>query len=75
VLGRALNGAGCTISTMVFTLVALWGLQVPLAEWLSRVTQPPTLGVWRAIAIATVAHGAMTVAWFETGRWQRATAP
>jgi len=71
VMGRALNGAGCTISTMVFTLVALWGVQVPLAAWLARHTDPPTLGIWWAIILATLAHATLTVGWFETGRWQR----
>jgi putative MATE family efflux protein len=71
VMGRALNGAGCTIATMIFTLAALWGLQVPLAALLTRYTQPPTLGIWWAIAIATVVHAVLTVGWFETGRWQR----
>jgi Na+-driven multidrug efflux pump len=59
------------MATMIFTLTALWGLQVPLAELLARHTQPPTLGVWWAISIATVVHAALTVGWFETGRWQR----
>lgn len=71
VIGRSLNGAGCTIATMIFTLVALWGLQVPLAALLTRYTQPPTLGIWWAIAIATIVHAVLTVGWFETGRWHQ----
>ncbi len=71
VIGRALNGAGCTVATMVLTVLVLWGLQVPLAAGLARVTHPPTLGVWYAIGIATTVHALLSVIWFETGRWQR----
>lgn len=72
VLDRALNGAGCTVPTLVFTIIALWGLQVPLAFILSRCAHPPVQGVWWAIAISTVVHAVLSVSWFETGRWQRA---
>jgi Na+-driven multidrug efflux pump len=71
VLGRGLNGAGDTVAPMVVTIVTLWGLQVPAAIWLSRVMQPPTDGVWWAIALAFVAQGILMVYWFELGRWRR----
>ncbi len=71
VLGRALNGAGSTIPTLILTLVALWGLQVPLALLLARVVTPPMQGIWWAIAIATTVHGCLAAAWFELKRWQR----
>ena len=82
VLDRALNGAGCTVSTMLFTIVTLWGLQVPLAflfsgslpqwEWtrlFSRWFDPPVQGVWWAMNTATALHAVMSVAWFSAGRW------
>ena len=72
VLGRAMNGAGSTVPTLVMTLIALWGLQVPLALWLAEFFDPPVQGVWWAIAIATTVHGIMSAAWFETRRWQHA---
>lgn len=71
VLDRALNGAGCTMSTMIFTVLTLWGMQVPLALGLSRVTSPAYVGVWWAICIATLSHAVLSTAWFETGRWQK----
>ncbi len=37
VLGRAMSGAGDTISPMVITLVMLWGFQIPAAVYLSGV--------------------------------------
>lgn len=70
VLGRALDGAGQTMITMICTVTSLWGLQVPLALFLSRVTQPATQGIWWAMAIAVTVHGLMVTGWFQTGRWK-----
>ena len=70
VLGRALDGAGQTMATMICTVASVWGLQVPLALFLSRVTQPATQGIWWAIAIAVTVHGLMVTGWFLTGRWK-----
>ncbi len=70
VLGRALDGAGQTLATMACTILTLWGLQVPLALFLSRVMAPPTQGIWWAIAAAMTVHGLLVTAWFLTGRWK-----
>lgn len=64
VLGRALSGAGRTMATMVITIVALWGIQVPLAIILSRVFGMNTQGVWWAISIANTIHGLLIMWWF-----------
>jgi putative MATE family efflux protein len=69
VLGRALNGAGDSMAPMVITILTLWGLQVPLAIWWSRLWQTPTQGVWWAIAAAMTVNGLLVAGWFETGRW------
>lgn len=70
VLGRALDGAGQTMATMIFTVISLWGLQVPLAFFMSRAMQPATQGIWWAIVIAMAVHGLMVTGWFLTGRWK-----
>jgi len=71
VLGRALQGAGDTVAPMISTVIALWGVQVPLAVWLSGRTTPPTDGIWWAISAAITLHGLMVIAWFSTGRWKQ----
>jgi len=71
VLGRALQGAGDTLSQMAFTFIALWGVQVPLAVFLSARMDPPTDGIWWAVAAAVTLHGLLVTAWFQTGRWKR----
>ena len=70
VLGRALDGAGQTMATMIFTIISLWGLQVPLAFFMSRTMQPATQGIWWAIGIAMTVHALMVTGWFLTGRWK-----
>jgi Na+-driven multidrug efflux pump len=70
VLGRALMGAGDTISPLIITFFSLWILQVPLAIFLSRVPSFGLTGVWYAILIATVALGVVTSSWFSLGRWK-----
>jgi|GEM_PF-2174714 len=72
VLGRALNGAGDSLARMVCTVLSLWGVQVPLAVHFAATRKDPTLGIWWAIVLATVLHGALIAMWFETGRWKRA---
>ena len=71
VLGRALHGAGDTVGPMVITIITLWGLQVPLAIFLAGRIDPPTTGIWYAIAAALTLHGLLVTAWFATGRWKR----
>jgi len=70
VLGRALQGAGDTLTPMILTLVALWGIQVPLAIVLSRVIEPSTHGIWWAIAIAVTIHGLLVSICFQRGHWK-----
>ena len=71
VLSRGLIGAGDTIPPMIFTIISLWGFQVPLAIVLSRAMTPPTQGIWWAIACAVTVHGLLVAAWFQLGRWKR----
>jgi putative MATE family efflux protein len=72
VLGRALNGAGDTVAPTIITVASLWGLQVPLALHFAATWESKTQGIWWAIVAATVLHGLLTAAWFETGRWKQA---
>jgi putative MATE family efflux protein len=71
VLGRALNGAGDSLTPMIITVLTLWGFQVPLAILFSHLWHPATQGIWWAIVVATVLNGILVAAWFQTGRWKR----
>jgi Na+-driven multidrug efflux pump len=71
VLGRALNGAGDSLSPMIITILTLWGFQVPLAILFSRYWHPATQGIWWAIVVSTVLNGILVAGWFQTGRWKK----
>ncbi len=71
VLGRGLQGAGDTMAPMIITVVALWGVQVPLALFLSSRLTPPTQGIWWAMAVAVVLHGVLVTCYFALGRWKK----
>jgi Na+-driven multidrug efflux pump len=70
ILGRALIGAGDSMGPMITTIAGLWGVQVPLAILLPRLVTPPTSGIWWSVAAALAVNGALTTAWFQTGRWR-----
>jgi len=69
-LGRAMQGAGDTVSSMFITIAGLWGLQIPMALLLAALPGKTYRGFWWAIAIGAVAQGIMMTAWFERGRWK-----
>lgn len=71
VLGRALQGAGDTLTPMVTTILGLWGVQIPLALLLPRWIHPATDGIWYATAAALTANGLLVLACFTAGRWTR----
>jgi putative MATE family efflux protein len=71
ILGRALNGAGDSMAPMVITAVSLWGIQFPAAVLLARTVDPPTLGIWLAIAAGNLANALLIIARFHHGAWTR----
>jgi putative MATE family efflux protein len=72
VLGRALQGAGDTLSPMIITTFAMFILRVPLA-YLLALRMGSVTGAWIAFAASDVVQGAMFGVWFATGRWKHKT--
>jgi len=69
VLGRALGGAGETVAPMLVTFVALWGIQIPLAYFLTQ-TSLGLDGAWIAMTIANVLQAIMICVVFFRGNWK-----
>ncbi|HEY3416321.1 MAG TPA: MATE family efflux transporter [Armatimonadota bacterium] len=65
-----INGAGHTLTTTVVTLLALLGIRVPLAYYLSHALESVT-GVWIAMTISVAVGMLLSLAVFFTGRWKR----
>ena len=65
-----INGAGHTMTTMVFTLVSLWLVRVPVSWWLSKTSLGIT-GVWIAIALSFLTTMTVSLAYYFSGRWKK----
>jgi putative MATE family efflux protein len=70
VLSQCLNGVGDTMIPMLTVLITVWGVQVPLAYFLSRTTLG-VYGVRWAIVIAMVMRAVVYPIYFKWGRWKR----
>ena len=68
ILGRALNGAGDTVSPMIITAIGLLGFRIGLSLILTQ--SLGLMGIWIGIASSSVIQGLMVTAWFSTGRWK-----
>jgi putative MATE family efflux protein len=66
----ALQGAGDTVRPMWITIIALWGLRVPLTLLLALTFKMGTNGIWLAITISQAAQGIMAMAAFKQGAWK-----
>jgi len=66
-----INGAGHTLTTLIFTLIGVWGIRVPFATILSR-TRLGINGVWVAYAIGFGFALCTSLLWYRSGRWKKA---
>jgi Na+-driven multidrug efflux pump len=65
-----INGAGHTFITTIFSLISLWIVRVPLAEYLSRKMHSPE-GIWYAMVISFGVGMVVSVIYYFSGRWKR----
>ncbi len=71
VCGGVINGAGHTLVTMTFSILAFWFIRLPAAWYLSS-TSLGIRGVWVAIGTSFGLGMCMTLAYYFSGRWRRA---
>ena len=67
---QTVQTAGDTLFPMIVTLVTIWGVQQPLAYWLSD-TSLGQYGVAWAVSIALASRLLFYVPYFYWGRWMR----
>lgn len=70
VLGKAMDGAGDTISPAFITGIAQLGVRITLALIFTKICGLDTIGIWLAIAISIVVEGIVMVGWFSIGKWK-----
>jgi putative MATE family efflux protein len=65
-----INGAGHTLVTTLISMIALWGIRLPLAALLSRHHDEPT-GIWYAMLISVCCGMVMSLSVYFSGLWKR----
>ncbi len=65
-----INGAGHTFVTTLITLLALWGVRVPMAIYLSTTTHRIE-GVWWGMVSGFSVGALMSLAYYLSGRWKK----
>lgn len=68
IINGMLRGAGAATFTMISTLVALWGVRVPVALLLEPVMG--AAGVWWSIPIGWAVGMVLSIWYYKSGRWR-----
>jgi len=68
---QSLNGAGDTMPTMIFSVVMTWLVTLPLAYFLTKVTDLGVYGVRWGMASGMIFGGLIYTIYFMLGRWKR----
>lgn len=71
VFGQSFQTAGATLFVMLVNLGLLWGMELPLALFLSRGTELGALGVAWAMVIPMLARPFIYIPYFLSERWLR----
>ncbi len=69
VFGSVMRGAGDTLIPMFITLLALWGVRIPAAYFLSR--HFGVIGIWWATPMGWFVGMLFSVLYYKTGRWKQ----
>jgi len=70
IFGRALQGAGDTVSPLVITAFSRLPLLLGLLYVLPRYTELGRDGLWYSFLIATIVEGLLKLGWFRRGKWK-----
>src|SRR6056297_3980660 len=70
ILGGSFRGAGNTVVAMVLAIIALWGIRLPLAQYLSMNLNWGTDGIWWGMFFSNFITAIIAVFWFKRGGWK-----
>lgn len=68
ILNGMLRGAGAVVAPMVITIIALWGVRVPVALWLSSFMGEQ--GIWWSIPIGWAVGVTASFIYYKKGDWK-----
>lgn len=70
VIVGAMQGAGDTTRPLIISVVALWGMRVPLAYILAILAGLGSLGAWISMALTQGVQGVLCLIAFKQGKWK-----
>ena len=70
IFSNALNSAGDTVPPMIASIATLWGIELPLAFLLSRITDWGLYSIAAATVAATSVRVLLYMSWFQWGKWR-----
>lgn len=68
---QVLSGVGDTLPPMLFEVIPMWGVLVPLAIFLPKITGLGVYGIRWAIVASMVVSAIAYVTYFRLGRWKK----
>lgn len=70
ILGGSFRGAGNTAVAMIIAIIALWGLRLPLAQFLAINLAWGTKGIWWGMFFSNFITAIIAALWFKQGGWK-----
>lgn len=70
ILGGSFRGAGNTVIAMILAIIALWGIRLPLAQYLSINLEWGTNGIWWGMFLSNFITAIIAAFWFKRGGWK-----
>ncbi len=71
IIGGSFRGAGNTVIAMILAIIALWGIRLPLAQYLGINLQWGTIGIWWGMFLSNFITAIIAVIWFKKGTWKQ----
>ena len=69
IFNGVLRGAGDTLMPMIITIIALWGIRLPVSWWLSN--EIGSNGIWWGIPIAWFFGVIISYFYYRSGKWKK----
>jgi putative MATE family efflux protein len=71
IIGGSFRGAGNTVIAMILAIIALWGIRLPLVQYLGINLEWGTTGIWWGMFLSNFITAIIAVIWFRTGTWKK----
>ncbi len=70
IIGGSFRGAGNTIIAMIIAIIALWGIRLPMAQFLGINLSWGPKGIWWGMFLSNFITAIIAAIWFKKGSWK-----